>query len=312
MSSFVRTLPPWLGDFILLSAIWGSSFLFMQWGTRGFGPLPTAGMRVTIAALFLLPLLLQQQQAALLRKHWKHTFVVGILNSALPFICFSYALLHISTGLTSIMNATVPLFGAAVAWIWLRERLNRMRTLGLLIGFFGVALLAWKKSGIAEPVTAGQTGWAILACLGACSCYGVAASYTRIYLAGVPSLVAACGSQMGATLFLAPMTLIFWPQEPIPISAWIPLFALGIVCSGIAYILYFRIIQRGGPAKALAVTYAIPVFAVVYGVVFLHETLSGWMVGCAFIIIIGTAFSTGLLPVRTTPTHPDTISSRNP
>jgi drug/metabolite transporter (DMT)-like permease len=293
-----KIFPHWLGDFVLLSAIWGSSFLFMQWGTRGFGPLPTSGMRVAIAALFLIPLLLHKRQGTQLRKHWKHTFVIGVLNSALPFICFSYALLTISTGLTSIMNATVPLFGAAVAWVWLHERLTITRAIGLLIGFFGVALLAWKKSSVQGAAEQSATALALLACLGACLCYGLAASYTRKYLAGVPSLAAACGSQIGAALALAPLTVLFWPQHSVALNAWIPLIALGVLCSGIAYILYFRIIQRAGPAKALAVTYAIPVFAVLYGVVFLNETVTPWMLVCALIIIFGTVLSTGLFAKR--------------
>ena len=111
------TLPvtAWLGEFMLLSALWGASFLFMRMGASEFGPLPTAGLRVLLAALFLCPILLYQGQWPALRQHWKPALLSGLVNSAIPFALYSWAVLHITTGLASILNATVPLFGALVA-----------------------------------------------------------------------------------------------------------------------------------------------------------------------------------------------------
>ena len=123
---------PWKLDFLLLAAIWGASFMFMRVAAVELGALPTAGLRVTIAAAFLLPLLLARGHGPLLLKNWKQALVVGIFNSAIPFACFSYALLSISTGLSSILNATVPLFGAVIAWLWLKDRPNGSRISGLL------------------------------------------------------------------------------------------------------------------------------------------------------------------------------------
>ena len=285
----------WVLDFTLLAAIWGSSFLFMRMGAVEFGALPTAGVRVAIAALFLLPILAYKGQLAGLRTHWKRTFIVGTLNSALPFACISFALLSISTGLSSILNATVPLFGAAVAWIWLNDRPHGARIAGLLIGFLGVAMLAWNKASFKPDAAGLSTGWAILASLTACLFYGIAAIYTRRYLTGVPSLVLATGSQVGAALGLAPLTWWFWPTQAVSSKAWMALAALGVVCTGIAYVIYFRLIARAGPARALSVTFGVPVFAVLYGVVLLGEVVTPWMVGCALVIILGTALSSGLL-----------------
>lgn len=269
--------------------------MFMRIGAREFGPLPTAGLRVSIAVVFLLPLLLLKGQGKQLIANWKPTFVVGILNSALPFICFSFALLHISTGLTSIMNATVPLFGAAIAWIWLGDKLNFSRTVGLLVGFFGITLLVYKKSSFNSDTGQLATGWAILACLGACLCYGIAASVTRKFMAGMPSLAAATGSQTGAALAMVPFIIGFWPDHPVSTHAWLALLALGVMCSGVAYILFFRLIERIGPTKTLSVTFAIPVFAILYGVLLLGEEVTGWMLGCGLIIVAGTTLSTGLV-----------------
>lgn len=140
------SVPRWGKDFMLLAAIWGSSFLFMRIGTVEFGPLPTAAVRVAIAALFLLPLVWLRGLLPVLGKNWKRIFFIGLLNSGIPFACFSFALLSITTGLSAILNATVPMFGALVAWLWLKDKPTPSRMLGLLIGFAGVALLAWDKA----------------------------------------------------------------------------------------------------------------------------------------------------------------------
>ena len=267
----------------------------MRTGAREFGAVATAGLRVGIATVFLMPLLLMRGHGGVLLQHWKLTLTVGILNSAIPFVCFSFALLSITTGLSSILNATVPLFGAVIAWVWVNDRPTGSRTVGLLIGFLGVALLAWDKGSFQSDASGASTGWAVLACLGACICYGLAASFTKRYLSGLPSLVTSTGSQIGATLFLAPLTVFYWPQRSATLTAWLAVIVLGVFCTAVAYILYFRLIERVGPARALTVTFAIPVFAVFYGVVLLDEVVTPWMVGCGVVIIVGTSLSTGLV-----------------
>jgi len=289
--------PPrtWLTEFVLLGAIWGASFLFTRLGAAEFGALPTAGLRVGIAALFLLPLMLLRGQRQTLSKHWKKIFLLGMLNSGIPFALYAYALLSISTGLSSLLNATVPLFGALVAWLWLKDRPHGMKILGLLIGFVGVAMLAWGKASF-KPNAAGlTTGWAVLACLGACLCYGISASFTKRYLGGVPSLVIASGSQLGATIGLALPTLWLWPSQTPSTTAWLALLAVGVLCTGVAYVLFFRLIDKVGAAGSLTVTFLIPVFAVFYGVVFLGESVTAWMLICGAVILLGTALSMGLL-----------------
>jgi drug/metabolite transporter (DMT)-like permease len=288
----------WVADFVLLAAIWGSSFLFMRLGTVEFGALPTAAVRVAVAAVFLMPLLWLRGLTPQLRQHWKPVFVVGVLNSGIPFVLFSFALLSITTGLSAILNATVPLFGALVAWLWLNDRPGGSRVLGLAIGFAGVALLAWDSASFKADGSGVAPGWAVLACLLATLCYGVAANATKRYLSGLPALVTATGSQLSATAALALPALWFWPARMPSLKAWVSLLALGVLCTGIAYVLYFRLIERAGPARALAVTFVVPVFAVFYGVLFLGETLTGWMLLCGLVIVCGTALSTGLLKLE--------------
>ena len=286
---------PWLLDFLLLAAIWGASFMFSRAGAMEFGALPTAGLRVLIGAAFLMPLVLVRGHGNTLLSSWKLTFTVGVVNSAIPFACIAFSMLYISTGLGSILNATVPLFGALIAWLWLGDRPAASRSIGLLLGFGGVLMLAWNKASFRPSADGGATGWAVLASLLACLCYGIAASLTRRYMQGMNSLVSATGSQIGAALVLLPFTIGYWPQHSVSPTAWASIAALGIVCSGLAYILYFRLIERAGPARALAVTFAIPVFANLYGVVLLGEVITGWMVGCGLVIVAGTMLSAGLV-----------------
>lgn len=287
----------WAIDFVLLAAIWGSSFLFMRISTVEFGPLPTAAVRVAIAAAFLLPLVLLRGLGATLLKNWRHVFLIGMFNSGIPFACFSFALLSITTGLSAILNATVPMFGALVAWLWLKDKPNHSRLLGLVVGFAGVAMLAWDKATFKPDASGVAPGWAVLACLLACVCYALSASYTKRYLKGLPPLVTAAGSQIGATLGLALPALWLWPAKMPGSSAWLALLVVGVLCTGIAYILYFRLIETAGPARALAVTFVVPVFAVLYGALFLGEAVTLWMLVCAVVIVCGTALSTGLLKI---------------
>ena len=292
------TSKPWLVDFVLLAAIWGSSFMFMRVAAHEMGALPAAGLRVCIAALFLFPLLLFKGLGSALRQHWKLTFAVGVLNSAIPFVCFTYALLSITTGLSAILNATVPLFGALIAWAWLKDRPSGSRMVGLAVGFVGVSMLAWDKASFRPDASGATTGWAVLAVLFACLCYGTAASVAKRFMGGLPSLVSATGSQIGASIALLPLTWLYWPTQTPSLRTWACVIVLGVVCTGLAYILYFRLIERAGPARALAVTFAIPAFAVFYGVLLLGENITPWMVVCALVIIAGTSLSTGLLSLK--------------
>ena len=197
-----------------------------------------------------------------------------------------------------MLNATVPLFGALVAWYWLHDKPTRTRSLGLLIGFVGVAMLAWDQTGVKPGASGIAPVWAVLAGLFACACYAISASYTRRFLADVPPLVIATGSQIGAMLSLALPALWFRPTQMPSISAWLALLAVGVISSGIAYILFFRLIANAGPARALSVTYAVPVFAVLYGLIFLGEQVTPWMLLCGAVIVAGTALSTGLLKLK--------------
>lgn len=282
-------------ELTLLAAIWGASFLFMRVGAPEFGAVALAAVRVTVAALVLLPLLLQQGQLAALKKHWKPIFVVGLTNSGIPFVLFAYAALAITAGLSSIFNAAAPLFGAVVAWAWLKDKPGPGRVLGLAVGFAGVLWLAWDKAGFKPGAPVSHTGLAVLACLTATLLYGWSASFTKRYLTGVPPLASATGSQISSALFLALPAWWFWPSALPSAHAWGAVVLLAIACTGVAYVMYFRLISRLGPANAITVTFLIPVFGLLWGWLFLGEKItSAMLLGCA-VIVIGTSLATGWL-----------------
>lgn len=285
----------WLADFLLLAAIWGSSFLFMRLAAVEMGALPTAAIRVAIASLFLLPLMLAKGHWGALRQHWKPVLFVGVLNSGVPFVLYSFAVMHITTGFSSILNATVPLFGAVVAWVWLGDKPSLSRTVGLGIGFGGVVLLAGGQASFKPNDSGIAPAWAVLACLAATTCYALAASFTKKHIPSLPPLVTATGSQIGATLALALPALWFRPDHWPSASAWGSLIVVGVLCTGVAYILYFKLIENSGPARALTVTFLVPVFAIAYGVLFLGESVTAWMLLCGAVILLGTSLSSGLV-----------------
>lgn len=281
-----------LGELLLLAAIWGASFLFMRLGAHEFGAIPLAALRVAGASLFLLPLLAARQGLAELRRDWRPLMVVGLLNSALPFALYSYAALSITAGLSSILNATTPLWGALVAWVWLSQGLTASRVTGLVLGFAGVVFLAWDQASF-KP---GGSGWAVLACLLATLCYGIAANFTKRFLSRCSPLAVATGSQFSAALLLAGPAAFFWPTSLPSAPAWAAVAALALLCTGVAYILYFRLMQRIGPTNTIAVTFLIPGFAVVWGWLFLAEAFTWRMAGGCAIVLLGTALALGLLP----------------
>ncbi len=294
-----------VAELLLLAALWGASFLFMRLGAPDFGPVPLVFVRLALAGAVLLPLLAWAGQGAALREHWRPIAVVGLLNSAFPFLLFSAAALALGAALMSVFNATAPIWGALVAWLWLGERPGRWRALGLVIGIAGVVGLAWGK---ADFRTGGQgisPALGILFCIAATLLYGIAANYARKKLAGVAPMAQATGSQLSGAVVLALPAAWAWPvAAPGPV-AWGAALGLALACSALAYVLYFRLIAHAGAANAMSVTFLIPAFAMLWGWVFLGEVPTPAMLaGCA-VILLGTALATGLLVPRWPGTRPD-------
>jgi len=293
----VKTLD--LAELVALAALWGGSFLFMRIAAPEFGPLALTALRVTGATLFLLPLLAWRGQTTLLRSHWKAMAIVGLVNSALPFTLFTIAALAVSAGLSAILNSTAPLWAALIGALWLHDRLTASSLLGLAAGFAGVLFLACDKASFRPGEHGVSAGLAIAACIAATLCYGFAANYTKRALQGVSPLAVATGSQLAAALLLAVPALAAWPT-PLPSpTAWWSVLVLAVLCTGVAYLMYFRLIARLGPSRAISVTFLIPLFGVLWGALFLGEAVTPamWLGGA--VILVGTALVSGVvtLPV---------------
>ncbi len=291
----LNTIPlrHWLPEFLVLSMIWGSSFVFIRWGSEFFGPVPTAFLRVALGMLVLLPVAQAKGLLPEVRTHWRSTFFMGCINSAIPFALLGYAIYEMTVGLASILNASTPLFGGLLAWLWLKDRPSASRWCGMAIGFLGVAALTLGRNPDA-PLNEQASLWGIAISLTTTFFYGLAACYAQRHLRAVSPLATALGSMMGASAFLAIPTWWLWPTETPPLSAWASIAALGILCTAMAYALYFKLNSRIGATKAMTVTYLIPIFASLLGAVLFDERLSWWHVTCGLVILAGTAMASGL------------------
>jgi drug/metabolite transporter (DMT)-like permease len=261
----------------------------MRMGAPDFGVIPLIALRVGIAAFLLLPVLRNAGVRAEFKKSAWPLLVVGVLNSALPFCLLTYAALYMTAGVDSILNATTPLWTAVIAFLWLSVPPKRTQLVGLLVGFAGVAILAGNEIGEGGEGVLG----AVVAAILAPPSYGFAANYSKRKLAAVTPFVSASGSQLFAAIVLAPGAIVYWPQTPIHLTHRAAVLLPGSLCTAVACILYFRLVQNAGAQYAASVNFLIPIFGVMWGAIFLHEHLTLRIgLGC-LVIPIGTGLTTG-------------------
>jgi drug/metabolite transporter (DMT)-like permease len=285
-----------LAILFLLGALWGASFLFMRMGAGQFGSMALAGMRAIGAALCSVPLLFSRERLAELRANWWPVTLIGLSNSALPFVLFSYAAQSLPAGLSAIFDAIAPLLVAASGWLWLGEKLNPARASGLLIGLVGVVWLIGGSMGFGH--SGASIGWAMAACVGANVCYTFGAHYSQRRMQTTTPLTVAIGSQLASAIMLLPFTIWMWPAKMPTAQAWVAMFALAAGCTSLAYVLFYRLLAHVGSARAMAVLYLIPVFGVIWGALFLRETVTLAMAGGCAVILLGVALTTGMLRPR--------------
>jgi drug/metabolite transporter (DMT)-like permease len=280
-----------LNRLLLLSAIWGGSFLFMRIGVPALGPVMLIIFRVGMAALFLLGVSLLLKKRMSLKTQWKHYLVLGLFNSALPFLLLAYAAQTLSASLLSILNASAPIWGALIGAVWFRTLLSWRALIGLLSGVAGVMLLV----GFDDLALLPGASLAILATLAAAFSYGITSVYART-IQSVGPFANAHGSMWAATLIILPL-VPFFPVNQAPSSgAVLSVVALGVLCSGIAYLLYFRLIADIGSTSALTVTFLVPLFGVLFGTLFLDEVVGWHTLAGGLLVIVGTALVTGFSP----------------
>ena len=282
---------------LLLSAIWGASFLFMRIAVPEFGPFALAASRVAGAALVLLPFLLRPPNRYLLRTRPFSLLLLGFLSSALPFTCFCWAALSLEAGFTSLLNATTPIFTAIVGFLWLRLPLTRPQVLGLVVGFAGIAILAGNQLSF----KAGGSGWAILAVLLATTCYGFGGHFAKRRFGDDPPLAVSAGSLLGSAVLFLPVGLFTLPDSLPGAGALASAAGLAFLCTAVAYVMFFDLLSRRGATAASTVTFIIPIFGILWGVLFLSETVSGRILLGMAVALLGTALVTRVLPARRKP-----------
>jgi drug/metabolite transporter (DMT)-like permease len=273
---------------VLLGAIWGGAFPLLRVASPAFGAVPLSFVRITIAAAVLVAM---AGDLARLRPRAGLLFVLGVMNSAVPFTLFAFATLSITAGLAALLNATTPMFGALIAYVWLGERLTLLRVLGILIGFFGVALIVWGTVGVhAEGAALG-----IAAGLTASALYGLSANFAKRKLDSLDATSISAGSVLSAALVLAPPAALEWPANMPGAGEWAAAVALGLVCTALAYLIYFRLVRNAGASKAVTVTFLIPVFGIFWGALFLDEPVTPALLVSCVLVLIGTALATGVI-----------------
>ncbi|RZM84427.1 EamA family transporter [Pseudoalteromonas rubra] len=284
------TLPSFL-RLICLAAIWGGSFLFMRIAAPTFGPAYLIEFRVSFAALALLVIALYLKRTLHFRAHTRHFFILGFLNTALPFVLFAYAAQTLTVSMLAILNATAAIWGALIAFFWHRTPLSVKSLIGMVLGVCGVIILVgWDQTFVSEALI-----WPVLAGVLAAVSYGVASNYAK----NAPQIAAfdnAHGSMWAAVVWLVPL-LPFIPMRAVPDSTEISaVIALGVICTGIAYLLYFRLISDVGAASALSVTFLIPLFGIVWGYLVLDEQVGINTLGGMILVLGGTMLVTGFSP----------------
>lgn len=281
-------------DLLILAAIWGSSFLFMHLSIADFGPFPLVEVRLGLSALFLLAVAGMLGRLGSLWQNVRHIAIVGLFAAGLPFLLFNVAAQSVPAGVMAVINAMTPLFGALIARLWLKEHLTPSRIVGLAVGFLGILLLV----GPNLTFGTGGMGPGVLACLAATLCYGYSASYTTRYLKGVDPLAIAAGSVTAGALSMLPAAVITWPDVPVKAGSWAAASALALLCTGLAYIIFYRLIDRVGASRSITVTFLVPVFGILWGAAVLGESITLHMLGSAAVVLFGTLLATGFIGSR--------------
>jgi drug/metabolite transporter (DMT)-like permease len=275
-----------LAYLLVLSAIWGASFLLIKVGVRDYEPATLVFLRVLLAALTLLPLAAAAGMLAGLGARWRDLAIMGALNSALPFWLLSYGETRIDSGLAAVIQAAAPIFTVLLAIRYdPSQRATGTRLVGIVVGFLGVALLVGAQRG-GDVVAA-------LAIVATALCYAAGALYGGRRLFDLPPIGMAFGTMVAATLLIAPFGLLQVPGEAPGWKPTLSIVVLGVVGTGLAYILYFGIILGAGASRAILVTYLVPAVALLYGAVFLDEPVTAVALGGLALVLAGVALGTG-------------------
>jgi len=265
-------------ELTLLGAIWGASFMFQRVAAPQFGAVPLVELRLALGAIPLLPFLWKERERFRGMKLWRIAGI-GLINSAIPFLLFAWATERAPAGIGAICNATTAIFTPLLALILFGERIHTRRALGIAAGFLGVVVLASGKVGGAS------VGAAAMAGTFAGLLYAVGAVMAKRWLAGLPSAALAAATLGCGAVLMLPFAIVAWPEAQPEPRAWWCAVAAGVLCTGIAFAIYYRLLQRIGAPRAAAVTYLISLFGVFWGWLLLGEPVTPTMaIACGLIL----------------------------
>ena len=265
-------------ELALLGAIWGASFMFQRVAAPQFGAVPLVELRLALGAIALLPFLWKARESFRDIPLWRIAGV-GLINSTIPFVLFAWATERAPAGIGAISNATTAIFAPILALILFGERIHTRRGLGIAAGFIGVVVLASGK------VAGASVGAAAMAGTLAGLLYAIGAVVAKRWLAGLPPAALAAATLSCGAVLLLPLAIASWPQTPPTPRAWWCAVAAGVLCTGIAFAIFYRLLQRVGAPRAAAVTYLISLFGVFWGWLLLREPITPTMaIACALIL----------------------------
>jgi drug/metabolite transporter (DMT)-like permease len=285
----------YLAGLFALGAIWGAAFMLIKIAVAEIAPVPLVTVRLVIAAI-VLGLVLYARGLRLPRdaRVWRDFFGVGVIGVVLPFTLISWGQQFIPSGITGILNATIPLFVVLLSYVWNREeRLAGMKLAGIVLGFIGVVLAVGRDGlSLASSGTQGE-----LAVLGAALCYAVSGIYGRRVFGGMPPLVPATGQLSAAALIMLLITPLLggYPQSLPSAGPLLALLALALFPTAVAYILFYWIMDAIGAARTSTVTYLIAPFGLLFGALFLGEPITAGIVGGLVLVILGILVANGVL-----------------
>ena len=288
-----------VGMLVLLAAVWGASFLFIRIAAPVLGPLVLVDARVTIAGVVLLCYAVLVRQMPAFRTQWRAFLILGALNAAMPFLLIAQAVIHLNASLAAILNATTPLFTAVVAAWWLKEPLTARQAYGLILGIIGVAILVgWSPLPLTLPVIL-AAGASLIGAL----CYAIGGVYAKRTFQDTPPLALSIGQQLGAGILLLPLAMVSPPPTWPTLTVIWAVVGLALLSTAFAYLLYFRLIGSIGPTKTLTVTFLVPVFGLIWGMLILDEPVNLGMLGGLGVILASVLLVTGVrfLPARAIP-----------
>jgi drug/metabolite transporter (DMT)-like permease len=271
-------------ELTLLGAIWGASFMFMRIAAADFGPFPLVDMRLAFGAFVLTPFL-WRARAQFTGKLWLRIAGIAMMNATIPLTLFAWAAERAPAGIGAISNGMTVMFTALVAFGFFGERIGTRRLIGLITGFVGVAVLASGRTAGMSVAPAALAGTA------ASLCYGIGINLVRRYLTPYPPAAVAAAALTSGALLLAPLAVWNWPHHPLPAASWVSALLLGVLCTGFAFVLYYRLVARIGAPRTSTVTYLIPLFGVIWAWLLLGEPLTVTMALAGGLILAGVALS---------------------